>query len=138
MTCNEIVCIRAGRCTCDPCKDPLARSVGRVAEPTVAGATAMEEPMRVGKAERSSPFHVERLRRANQRQVAGDHYKRMGVQPWDVVDTWPYEQRVGYYRGGALKYLMRMGSKDESPTEIEKGQHYLEKLLEVLRGGDRG
>jgi hypothetical protein len=73
---------------------------------------------------------------ASKRQVAGTHYKTMGVQTWDVVDTWPTEQRIGYYRGGALKYLMRMGSKDESAQEIAKGQHYLEKLLEVLREAD--
>lgn len=70
--------------------------------------------------------------RANDRQVGGDHYKMMGVQPWNVVDTWPIEQRIGYYRGGALKYLMRMGSKDQSPLEVAKGQHYIQKLLEVL------
>jgi hypothetical protein len=70
---------------------------------------------------------------ANTRQVAGTHYKELAVQPWDVVDTWPIEQQIGYYRGGALKYLMRMGSKDESAQEIAKGQHYMEKLLEVLR-----
>lgn len=67
------------------------------------------------------------------RQEGGDHYLNMGVQPWDVVDTWPREQRIGYYRGGALKYIMRMGSKDESPQEVAKGKHYIEKLLEVLR-----
>jgi hypothetical protein len=65
-------------------------------------------------------------------QIGGDHYKNMGVEPWDVVDTWPTEQRIGYYRGGALKYIMRMGAKDEEPQEIAKGKHYLEKLLEVL------
>lgn len=70
--------------------------------------------------------------KANDRQVGGDHYKNMGVEPWDVVDTWPREQKIGYYRGGALKYLMRMGSKDQSPIEIAKGQHYMQKLLEVL------
>lgn len=70
--------------------------------------------------------------RANDRQVGGDHYKAMGVEPWNVVDTWPRDQRIGYYRGGALKYIMRMGSKDQSPIEIAKGQHYIQKLLEVL------
>lgn len=70
---------------------------------------------------------------ASARQVAGDHYKQMGVQPWDVVDTWPLDQRIGYYRGGALKYIMRMGAKDENAQEVAKGQHYIEKLLEVLR-----
>jgi hypothetical protein len=73
---------------------------------------------------------------ASTRQVGGDHYVEMGVQPWDVVDTWPREQRIGYYRGGALKYLMRMGSKDESPMEVAKGQHYIQKLLEVLNEQD--
>lgn len=71
---------------------------------------------------------------ASKRQVGGSHYKDMGVQTWDVVDTWPREQRIGYYRGGALKYLMRMGSKDQNAQEIAKGQHYMEKLLEVLHG----
>ena len=70
---------------------------------------------------------------ASDRQVAGNHYREMGIQPWDVVDTWPREQQIGYYRGGALKYLMRMGSKDENAQEIAKGQHYMEKLLEILR-----
>jgi hypothetical protein len=74
--------------------------------------------------------------KAKDRQVGGDHYKSMGVQPWDVVDTWPRDQRIGYYRGGALKYLMRMGSKDESPMEVAKGQHYIQKLLEVLNEQD--
>lgn len=70
---------------------------------------------------------------ARDRQEGGTHYKKMGVEPWDVVDTWPLEQQIGYYRGGALKYIMRMGSKDASAQEIAKGRHYIEKLLEVLK-----
>jgi hypothetical protein len=76
--------------------------------------------------------HPQERPSASDRQEGGDHYKKLGVQPWDVVDSWPLEQRVGFYRGGALKYLMRMGSKDQNATEIAKGKHYLEKLLEVL------
>ena len=71
--------------------------------------------------------------KANEKQVGGMHYKAMGVEPWDVVDTWPLEQRIGYYRGNALKYIMRMGSKDQSDQEVSKGLHYLEKLVEVLK-----
>lgn len=73
---------------------------------------------------------------ASLRQVGGTHYKEMAVQPWDVVDGWPIEQRIGYYRGNALKYLMRMGSKDQDAQEISKGRHYIEKLLEVLQEQD--
>jgi hypothetical protein len=71
--------------------------------------------------------------RADDRQVGGSHYKNMDVSPWDVVDTWPLEQRIGAYRAGALKYLMRMGSKDEEAQEIAKGIHYMEKLLDTLK-----
>lgn len=69
---------------------------------------------------------------ANDKQVAGTHYKDMGVEPWDVVDTWPIDQQIGAYRHGALKYLMRMGSKDAQLQEIRKAGHYIEKLIEVL------
>lgn len=65
-------------------------------------------------------------------QVGGTHYKSLSVQPWDVVDTWPVEQQIGFYRGNALKYLMRMGSKDEALQEIKKAAHYVQKLIEVL------
>jgi len=76
--------------------------------------------------------------RANKRQVGGDHYKNMGVEVWDVVDTWPIEQRIGAYRIGLLKYTMRMGSKDENVQEIQKAEHYAQKLIEVLKERDRG
>ena len=74
----------------------------------------------------------EKTQRANDIQIGGNHYKDAGVQPWEVVDTWPLDQRIGFYRGNALKYTMRMGTKDEQLTEIKKAQHYLQKLVEVL------
>ncbi len=77
------------------------------------------------------------VKTANAKQVGGQHYKKMGVEPWDVIDTWPLEQQSGAYRAGALKYIMRMGSKDQSEQEIGKGIHYLEKLLEALKGHRR-
>lgn len=69
---------------------------------------------------------------ANDRQIGGLHYKRMTVQPWDVVDSWPMEQRIGYYRGNALKYIMRAGAKDETVQELEKAKHYIDKLIETI------
>lgn len=60
------------------------------------------------------------------------HYKEMGVEPWDVVDTWPLEQKIGYYRGNALKYVMRMGNKDDRLKEAKKIRHYADKLIESL------
>lgn len=92
-----------------------------------AGATT-----HLPKGEDPNGQYAKNILSANATQVGGEHYKKMGVQVWDVVDTWPLDQRVGYYRGNALKYLMRMGSKDQSAQEIAKGKHYMEKLLEVL------
>lgn len=69
---------------------------------------------------------------ARSEQVGGDHYKRMAVQPWDVVDTWPLEQRIGFYRGNALKYIMRLGDKDAPADNAGKAAHYCRKLVEVL------
>jgi len=66
------------------------------------------------------------------KQVGGTHYTDMDVQPWDVIDTWNTDQRIGYYRGNAIKYIMRMGSKDEQIAEIQKAQHYLSKLITTL------
>lgn len=68
----------------------------------------------------------------NSQMVGGDHYQRMSIDPWMVVDTWTTEQQVGFYRGGALKYLMRMGTKDEQVQELKKCKHYIDKLIEVL------
>lgn len=73
---------------------------------------------------------------ASARQVGGDHYKNMKIEPWDVVDTWPLEQRVGAYRYASLKYIMRLGSKDERVGEAMKGGHCTEKLVETLTIGE--
>jgi hypothetical protein len=73
------------------------------------------------------------VRTANAKQVAGEHYMKMDIEPWNVIDTWPVEQRIGFYRGNALKYIMRMGTKDERLQEVEKAGHYIEKLTEVLQ-----
>lgn len=75
---------------------------------------------------------------AKDKQIGGDHYLTMGVEPWDVIDTWPLEQQIGFYRGNALKYIMRAGTKDSPLQEIAKAMHYLEKLVEVLERAGKG
>lgn len=86
-------------------------------------------------------MRTETIGRASGRQIAGSHYLDMPIPPWDVIDTWPLEQRIGFYRGTALAYVMRAGSKGDAVTDIEKGIHTLEKLAEVLgaqMGGNEG
>lgn len=70
----------------------------------------------------------------NQTQVGGDHYTAMPIQPWAIIDTWPLEQRIGFYRGNALKYLLRAGSKGPSREDYAKARHYLDKLTTITEG----
>ncbi len=72
---------------------------------------------------------------ASSRQVGGDHYKNMGIEPWDVIDSWPIDLAKGFYRGSALKYLMRAGSKGDMLDDVRKAHHCLEKLIETLSQG---
>ena len=99
---------------------------------TLADVYSQNHDMEAREERRLSIEHE--IKTANAKQVGGTHYKDMGIQPWDVIGTWPIEQQIGFYRGNGLKYLMRMGAKDESAQEIGKGIHNLEKLLEVLKG----
>lgn len=73
-----------------------------------------------------------RIRAAHTRQVGGDHYKKMDIQPWDVIDHGPRQQAIGFYRYNGLKYIMRAGEKGDFKEDIQKAHHYLQKLLELL------
>ena len=69
--------------------------------------------------------------KANDRQVAGDHYKNMGVQPWKAMESWlTPEQFAGFLRGNAIKYLARCDVKG-GLDDIKKARHYIDKLVEV-------
>ena len=63
-------------------------------------------------------------------QTGGTHYTDMSIQPWDVIDAiYTREQRIGFYKGNALKYLMRCGSKDAEVQELKKCRDYINKLI---------
>ena len=68
----------------------------------------------------------------NNLPVGGDHYIDMGIDPWDIIDGWPIEQQVGFHRGNALKYIMRMGAKGDPLQDAKKAAHYIEKMVEVM------
>jgi len=61
---------------------------------------------------------------AHDTQVGGAHYKDKKCEVWTIID----EYGLDYYRGNALKYILR--NKMDTYEDIEKAQHYLEKWLE--------
>lgn len=76
---------------------------------------------------------LEKERAANGRQVGGDHYRKMKMQPWEVMGLFMTQEEFrGFLKGNALKYILRAGSKGPEKEDIEKAHHYLEKLLEVM------
>ena len=76
----------------------------------------------------------------NDKQVGGDHYKSMAVQPWIVFDDWlTKEQATGYYLASAIAYLARFNATGEGKgglKDIQKAKHYLEKLESILLTND--
>lgn len=52
-----------------------------------------------------------------------------------VLEAWlPAEQYKGFLRGNALKYLCRVGKKDETVQELKKARFYLDKYIEFEEG----
>ncbi len=64
--------------------------------------------------------------RANDTQVAGNHYKQFQIEPWDAISDW----NLGYLDGNAVKYLSRWRHKN-GIEDLKKARHYIDKLLEV-------
>ena len=62
---------------------------------------------------------------ASMKQVGGDHYKTMGIQPSDFIDS----NKLGWYEGNAVKYICRHKVKG-GKEDLLKAIHYLELALE--------
>ena len=73
--------------------------------------------------------------KASDFQVAGDHYKRLTPEPWDVMEGWNREHFIGFLRYSALKRLGRWDSKDGALQDVTKAIHELTKLKEILEAG---
>ena len=78
-----------------------------------------------------APVAEPELKKANELQVGGEHYRSMAVQPWDALSAGltPEEFR-GYQKGVAIAYLARERKKGGT-QDIEKAMHHLMKLVEA-------
>jgi len=67
-------------------------------------------------------------------QVEGDHYKKMSIEPWDVMAVALTEEEFrGYLKGNFIKYAMRDGKKPGAIKDADKAWHYKTKLDEVSK-----
>lgn len=59
------------------------------------------------------------------RQVGGDHYEKMAIQPWEVIERGDLD----FWQGNVVKYVMRYESKN-GLEDLLKARHYLDYLIE--------
>jgi len=64
--------------------------------------------------------------RANDTQVAGNHYKQFQVEPWDAI----IDRGLGYLDGNAVKYPPRRRHTN-GIEDLKKARHYIDKLIET-------
>ena len=63
--------------------------------------------------------------KSTSKQVGGDHYTKLQISPWEVIDA----NELDYFQGNVIKYVMRY--KDKNGVEdLKKAKHYLEYMIE--------
>jgi hypothetical protein len=66
------------------------------------------------------------VEKAIHKQVAGDHYKDMPIQPVEYI----HANALGYFEGNVVKYISRWRKKG-GVADLEKAKHYVELLIEL-------
>ena len=57
----------------------------------------------------------------------GDHYRRGGIEAWDVIEAWD----LGFNTGNIIKYAARCGVKTpDRSLDLEKIKAYIEREIE--------
>lgn len=60
------------------------------------------------------------------KQVDGNHYKDMAIQPVEYI----HANNIGYFEGNVIKYVTRWRAKN-GIADLEKAKHYIELLIEL-------
>lgn len=63
------------------------------------------------------------------RQVGGEYYKKMGIQPAAFIAA----NKLGFFEGSVIKYVCRHREKNGA-EDIKKAIHYLQMILELEYG----
>jgi len=65
---------------------------------------------------------------ALERQVSGDHYKSLKIQPIEFI----HANGIPFAEGSVIKYVTRWRDKG-GLADLEKAKHFLELLIELER-----
>jgi len=61
------------------------------------------------------------------KQIGGNHYLTMGIQPWQIIDA----NDLNFYEGCVIKYILR--KKDNRIEDLQKAIHVLEHMILLER-----
>ena len=73
-----------------------------------------------------SSLHDDFQTKSTDRQIGGDHYKNLAIQPVEFIE----KNGLGYCIGNIIKYLCRYKKKN-GVQDLKKAKHYIEMLLEM-------
>jgi len=59
-------------------------------------------------------------------QVAGDHYKKLKIQPIEYI----HANNLSYCEGNIIKYVSRWRNK-AGIADLEKAKHYIDLLIQL-------
>jgi len=68
-----------------------------------------------------------------EKQIDGNHYRSMGIQPWEIAER----SKLDYFEMNVVKYIMRWRTKD-GIIDLDKVIHYVERIKELAKQGHYG
>jgi len=68
----------------------------------------------------------------SKKQVGGNHYVGLQIQPWEIIER----NGLDYWEGNALKYLLRYKYKN-GIEDLEKAKHYIDYIIQRRKNGIR-
>lgn len=71
------------------------------------------------------------VKKVSDRQVGGDWYKNLPIQPIDFI----LENGLGFCEGNVIKYVTRWKHKN-GIEDLEKARHYIDMLIAEERSKD--
>jgi len=66
---------------------------------------------------------------ASNKQVGGDHYKNLALQPFEFIER----NCLGYGVGNVIKYLCRYKTAG-GIQDLKKARHYIDLLIDLEKG----
>jgi hypothetical protein len=79
----------------------------------------------VGQAVNVGLHYIDHDEPASARQIGGDHYARMAIQPFEYI----HANGLGFAEGCVVKYVSRWRNKN-GLEDLKKARHFLDLLIE--------